>query len=49
MIIYVGIMAPLAALLGGTVLVLFNGLVVYELSKQITRTGGVITSTRTYC
>ena len=39
MIIYVGIMAPLAALLG-TVLVLFNGLVVYELSKQITRTGG---------
>jgi len=39
MIIYVGLLAPIAALLG-TLLVLLNGIVVYELSRQITKTGG---------
>ncbi|WP_291998976.1 APC family permease [Caldivirga sp.] len=38
-ILYAGLLAPLAALVG-TLIVLVNGLVVYQLSRRLTRTGG---------
>jgi len=41
-ILYAGLLAPLAALIG-TLIVLVNGLVVYKLSQRITKTGGYYT------
>ncbi len=38
-ILYAGLLAPLAALMG-TLIVLVNGLVVYQLSRRLTKTGG---------
>ncbi|ABW01796.1 APC family permease [Caldivirga maquilingensis] len=38
-ILYAGLLAPLAALVG-TLIVLVNGLVVYQLSRRLTKTGG---------
>jgi len=40
-ILYAGLLAPLAALIG-TLIVLVNGLVVYKLSQRITKTGRVL-------
>lgn len=38
-ILYAGLLAPLAAL-AGTLIVLVNGMVVYQLSRRLTKTGG---------